>query len=556
VKQGDFMKNRQEIIELKNYLVTEYHAQRVKDQQTDESYYKDTFQPPLLKKPALDHKTGEAARQIDLPAEHLITNNPQAFRLARTKAEVDKAIKVGKLLNHLLKRTKMQNPNPFHLSVKTNLKRGEVYNQLVLNQNWTSQNQVGLPVWFHIPDPMIIFPSPVEYDCIPEEVIIWCKRDAANIKKLWPEWTYKGSEKKAQWLGYYSAEQRYFEAENEVIVDEGNLLGIVPFVHVYSGYGSASPDAKPEDLVVGRLRNMRAMLDAERTLFSDAMSLVHRFCYGNIDFRRLDRDVPDNALDNYSKDAFAQNLLHWGVEPVNTADLLKNLDYILTQLGVVRNRLDRELSPLFEGMMRGSSGRQDDMATQNALRRYETVMDNIQTLWSISLSQALKIIDTVPDMLPISIYTEDRKEGVRLSRETSVTKSDIAGYYDCEVELKAADVLEQDRQALMWRNAYQTLPISATTALVKGYGMTADEAEEEIEDRMKDDATINFPPWRMMMGMQLAKKQGIPMDVMMQFMQHGLPAAGKGKPEEIETPRGRGRVDSGYQRGERREAMP
>ena len=531
------MRSIEEIRELGDYLVTEYHGERLAQQVIDQSYYDDTFLPELLKPPATNHPTGEAAKQIDLPAEHLITGNPQAFRIARTKGEVEKAIKVAKMQNYWLQRIKRQSPDPLHLSLKTNLTRGEVYTQLVLNKDWTSKNQEGLPVWFHIPDPMTIFPSAKGQDCIPEEVIVWSFRDVAEIEKAWPEWEYKGQDKRIWYLAYYSKDQRYFEAGNEHIHEDGNIMGIVPFVHVYTGYGNASPNANPENLVVGRLRYMRSRLDAERTLFSDSISLTHRFAYGDIDFERTDASVPDDALKKYSKKPFEVKLLPFGVRPAASKELLQNLNYILEQLAVVRTSLRGELSPILEGAMLGSSGRQDDMATSNALRRYETVMDNHQTLWARSLSQALKVIDTVPNMLPISVYAEDITDGVRLLKEVSVTKDDIGGYYDCTVELKAADTIDQDRNAMMWRQDWQAGYVSHKKSLIEGKNMTEDQAVEELEDVMVDSVTERNPEYVAMIGRLYAQAKGLPMELV--TPQEGT----QPRKQEIKTERGRQETD-------------
>jgi hypothetical protein len=229
--------------------------------------------------------------------------------------------------------------------------------------------------------------------------------------------------------------------------------------------------------------------------------------------------------------------------------MLSSLNYIIQQWSIVKQRLDRELSPLLEGTMSGSSGRQDDMATTNAMRRFETIMKGIQTLWARSLSQCLEIVYNVPDMMPISVYAEDKKDGVTLQKEEKVSKNDIKGYFDCTVELKAADVLDADRKAQMWRNSYQTMPISAKTALTKGYNMTDSEAEEEIEDYTVDSVTIKNPMWIQAIGMEHAQKRGIPLQNLMN-MASGQTQPG-GRPEEIKTPRGEERVDTGFQRGAR-----
>ena len=53
---------------------------------------------------------------------------------------------------------------------------------------------------------------------------------------------------------------------------------------------------------------------------------------------------------------------------------------------------------VMSGLPAGSSGRQDDLASINAMRRYETVVENIEHLHSQLLVMALKVIDKVPTL--------------------------------------------------------------------------------------------------------------------------------------------------------------
>jgi hypothetical protein len=200
--------------------------------------------------------------------------------------------------------------------------------------------------------------------------------------------------------------------------------------------------------------------------------------------------------------------------------------------------------------MIGSSGRQDDMATTNALRRFETVMDNIQTLWSVSLSQALKVCDTVPDMLPISVYAKDRAGDTRLLKEISIGKSDIKGYYDCEVKLKAAEAIQADREMMAARSAYQAGLYDFETTLIEGYGKTQEEAQRIMDAVAVDMVTYGNPLWLAMVGQQYAEERGIPVEALMQFASQMSPVS-KGRQPEIKTQRGMEGIDRDFQRGVR-----
>ena len=95
------------------------------------------------------------------------------------------------------------------------MKRGEVWWQLILNEHWKSKNQIEVPVFLKIPDPMVIFASPKEYNGIPEELIVSYERSVMNIQDTWPDFKLKDpNQKKVNWVEYWSAKERYFEADD------------------------------------------------------------------------------------------------------------------------------------------------------------------------------------------------------------------------------------------------------------------------------------------------------------------------------------------------------
>ncbi len=82
-----------EIRELKEWLVNNYHSKRVTEQETDQKYIDDTFTVPYIKEAVNVVRTGKGYRMCSAPAEHIITSNPQLFRKQQkdTAGEKDKA---------------------------------------------------------------------------------------------------------------------------------------------------------------------------------------------------------------------------------------------------------------------------------------------------------------------------------------------------------------------------------------------------------------------------------------------------------------------------------
>ena len=116
------MIDREYILKRKAFIVDEYHSGRKGEQETDQTFYDDIFDVPLLKKGlTLTQRTGEAARLIDVPARSIVTSNPQAFCVARGKGDIIPAGKRGQLLNNIIMQLQLQNPDPFREHPKDSL---------------------------------------------------------------------------------------------------------------------------------------------------------------------------------------------------------------------------------------------------------------------------------------------------------------------------------------------------------------------------------------------------------------------------------------------------
>ena len=149
-----------------------------------------------------------------------------------------------------------------------------------------------------------------------------------------------------------------------------------------------------------------------------------------------------------------------------------------------------------------------------------------------------------------------------------IHKGDINGYYSGQIELKAADPLEQDRLRVMGSRLYQQGEIDLETNLVDYQNYTQEQAKRIKARILADKVSIHSPVVAEMLGVQAAQEMGAmeeyqaikesrriaerPQPAIPQFgVEGGEPRVGN-----IKTPRGREEADmSLVQRGVRRSSV-
>jgi len=95
--------------------------------------------------------------------------------------------------------------------------------------------------------------------------------------------------------------------------------------------------------------------------------------------------------------------------------------------------------------------------------------------------------------LPITIRATVIEDGKEVRKEEKITEADIDGYYDCPVELKAPNELEQDKRTMLYRVLANEQRVSWKTLLTKGLGLTEDQAEDEINEALAERAWLTNP---------------------------------------------------------------
>lgn len=502
-----------EVKKLKEQLDQQYSGLRT-EQDKDWGFYTDAFPVPQIDT-NLQHiqRTGRARRMVDRPAEHIVTSNPQAFITHKLKTKLESANKIAEMFNQIwFPYLKWQNPNPIKESVKKTLLRGETYLKILHNEDWvTAQKDAngeeikgkdnkpiflkqGLPIHFLVPDSRNIYVEVDKYGQI-TKVIVYHQRQAWQVKAIYPDWT-TDEEKAVDWLECWDEGERYFEADNKQVFHGVNPYGLIPFVRALSGFGIDSAEGKLEDLVVGRLRFERDTLTRECAMVTDFDSIFHLFANMNVTVQPIDslQSIPKDFRKIYTRKKGSVIELPYGIKVDRDVETLPSAE-AYTYLYSIEADLDRSDPLVMGGLPVGTSGRQDDLAMINAMRRYETVVENIEHLFSQGLKIALKIVDKIPTL----------RDSVGLS------KKDMDDDYQISVKLKAADPIEADRKLTagdrLW--AAGNGSISLERFHTQYQGMTQDESKKEIAKMLVDRLTLYNPDVASVMGMVFAEESGM-----------------------------------------------
>jgi len=552
---------REEIKELKEYYVNELYQNVRSEQKIDQTYRDDTFPVPEIRAPHRVDRSGIGARIVDAPAEQIVTSNPQAF-FEIEKGSKESGLKLSKEVNgNWIPILRRLNPNPFKEFVKDELGRGEAYIQVVHNEKWIDEVGTGLPVLFLIPDPMVIYASPEEDENgIPLRVIVFYNRQPRDVIVRYPNWTdpqNKSKRKKTEieWLEYWDKDYRYFEADGEEILQgengiQPNIYGFVPFVRQRSGFGRRSPEGKLEDLIVSDIRLSRDLIKQECIKRSNIHSVEDVFAHrpktiispGTID---------EEEIKKYAWGAYILNVLD--SVPEGTKFVEETYPSVPPEMYASHAALKMEIAQrnpfIMAGFPLGTSGRHEDITQMAAMGRYDTVVENTENAFATAFEMALKICGS--DII---------------ARPEGLTKKDLQTGFKCSVKLKAANLIEEDRQSNMGSRQFARKEISLKSNLMKFQNYTEDEAEEEITNILVENLTIFNPDVAAVMGMIGAKEMGMEEYIeeaqrrrmSQQAQQRGLqeplsPTEQRRAEGEVETPLGEEMIDEAMRaRGQRR----
>jgi len=356
-------------------------------------------------------------------------------------------------------------------------------------------------VQYDCPNPLTVFGSPEEDYGVPQRVIVQYKVLPAAIAARYPKWKPSDTQGKyIDWWEYYDAGQRYFEGGGSPVFDDElqqNASGLVPFVHAYSGFGKRSADNKPETLEVGRLAKVADLIIRHCGIVSAIDSTIQLYSRPVRDLlvpKRGDGvEFNPKELEQYSMKAGSINLIHMPDGSKFQDPAIEPKESMFAWAAMIEAQILTEAPPIMAGLPTGTSGRQEDILSAHAIRRFDSVVDAVETSFATALDMEARILKTIPGMLPVSTWVTT-EEG---EKEYQVTADDLDACMPTKVILKAADPIDDDRKIQSGILMYEKQIISHKTFLIDHRGMTPDDADQEIysimaESVMKSETIMNI----------------------------------------------------------------
>jgi hypothetical protein len=461
-------------------------------------------------------------------------------------------VRISKVINNWIELLRRQNPNPFKETVKNMLGRGESYIKVVHNKKWLTNpigkyndglplfDRSGLPVLFPITDPMIVYGSPEEdINGTPERVVLYYKRHIREVVSEFPQFDNKVTKgkKTVSWVEYWDADTVYLEIDGEQVTYEINPYKVTPFIRRYSGFGRRSPEGELADLIVSDIRHSRGLIEEICLMRSDIASTMHLSSHKPKTIMSTGEINDKQLRENLKFDSYALNIL----------------DNLPADFKIVDEQIDQPTMEAFQHVANiqaelynrhpyiqasfpsTTSGRQYSMTELAASKRYDTVVENTETMWATAFETAFHVLRFM-NTLGCDI------EGLH--------KGDIKLPFRCSLRLKAKDPIEEDRLITLG-DRLRRLPnpaIDIETFHTQFMGYTQDESRQIMAKMLADMVTIYNPDIASVMGMVAAEESS-----MAEWLQKAKArrqqmeqqqAALQGKPSNTEQQRMMGEVET------------
>ena len=296
------------------------------------------------------------------------------------------------------------------------------------------------------------------------------------------------------------SETRYFEADGEDVLGgiKPNPYGFAPFIRRYSGFGRRSPDGDLSKLIVSDIRRSRDLLLEECATRSNIASIQFLFAHKDILVTSPGELNIESLRDNLKLGAYGLNVLD-NLPPETKVELGLSRDMAQVSESTLQHHRDiiGELAQrhpfILAGFPYGSSGRQQDMVEVSAMRRYDSVVENTETMWATAFEKAFEIcrkLNLVPEGL---------------------SEKEVESKFQCSVTLKAKDPLEEDRRITLgnrlWNMGNGSIDIG--TFHTEFQGRTVEESKKIIARMLADKVTIFNPDVAQVMGMIAAQESGM-----------------------------------------------
>ena len=350
------------------------------------------------------------------------------------------------------------------------------------------------PLTLECIDPLNCYPSPAENHGVPVDVIEEYEITIAEALNMCHQnkWAWTPKEEKynntdiVTFISYVSDEKKQYYIEDIKVHDSPNIFGFVPYFHIDGGMGQSSYTGEAKYKYRSIIFPQIDALKMEARAFTFADAIISRIAFRRTILTGDSADVdilypkgkvptdPDEAL-RAIKDKVEVTMMDEGNIP----------NSIFEMLGMLAQKASAPAA-LSGGAIPGvysAQHREDVMAT--SLPLYKDTLKAVQKGLETIVSMGLKIIDSV---YKHDVQVSDINDSN--AKVTIVGTKQIAGYYDCTVQLLAEPPEATDMRKSLGSKLRASGDISMRTMLMKYFNYTAQESEDEIVQIAAENALL------------------------------------------------------------------
>ncbi len=336
----------------------------------------------------------------------------------------------------------------------------------------------------------------------PQFVIETYSRKAITIQQNWPEWTMakKGGGKfglfdDVEWWEFYSPEQIVYVAADEVVKDDANDYGFIPYQIGNAGFGIESAEGNPADIYVGMLAAALSSYKLEQRIKTAILAGLEQGVYGKwvveqtpgADFILTQQPGEVSVIPSYYK---AQNLAPTAISP----DAYRWLGLVDSDQQAVmpKQLMGMPTSGLSSGVQEMSRTGQAKLRLEGCARAWENcigkTLDNVLLLTKNVVKESIGIMGSfqqgksIQTIDPARINTALQRFYVKLDAETPEEKQarimlgrNLAGDLSWETRCEKffGEDPEVERQRLLIEEALKSPLIREQLAMqaIKDAGM-------------------------------------------------------------------------------------
>jgi len=224
-------------------------------------------------------------------------------------------------------------------------------------------------------------------------------RKAIQVKANWPEWEMGKKEPfdDVKWWEFWSPDQRVYFADSDLVSNEKNEYGFIPYDFGYGGFGKDSPEGKPEDMIVSMIAPLLSSYKMEyRTKTA---------VFAGAEYDVYDRLVASRPLEDWERLATAPGELSYveaGV--INTLKAPRVSENAYNILAVLDQDQQKVVPQIFHGL--GTKYESGYGQAQRLMHTSVSLLTGLIAEWEKSASNMLdRVIELVANVVeePVGI---------------------------------------------------------------------------------------------------------------------------------------------------------